>query len=232
MRIPRFVAILLITMLLASPAAAVEKRIAERWGANLVTTTKMLKAGSYDQALPILKNTIDEMLLILGPGDETTYVFIVPLIQTALAEEGLGDHAAAIWHWQMAQTLYPKAAESDLSGFGAPGEALKRNILSNPNPPACLHSGSKEPRAKVLKTFPPKYPEGARQFRERGIVIVNLTIAEDGSISEPRVVKPLPTPLTYAALESIRLWKFAPATVDGNAIQSDFCITVNYKLTK
>jgi TonB family protein len=232
MRTPRFAALLLMTILAASPAAAVEKRIAERWGANLVRTTNMLKAGSYGQAFPILKNTIDEMLSLLGPGDETTYVFIVPLIQMALAEEGLGDHVAAIWHWHMAQTIYPKSAETDLSAFGAPGETLKQNILSNPNPPACLHSGSKEPRANVLKPFSPKYPEGARQFRERGIVIVNLTIAEDGSISEPRVVKPLPTPLTYAALESIRFWKFAPATVDGNAVKSDFCLTVNYKLTK
>src|SRR4051794_37297026 len=229
-RIPRFVTLLVITTLLASPAAAVEKRIAERWGANLVTTTKMLKAGSYGQALPILQNTIDEMLSMLGPGDETTYVVIVPLIQKALAEEGLGDHGAAIWHWHMAQTIYPKAAETDLSAFGAPGDTLKHNILSNPNPPACIHSGSKEPLAKVLKPFPPKYPEGARLFRERGIVIVNLTIAADGSISEPRVVKPLPTPLTYAALEAVRLWKFAPATVDGNAVQSNFCLTINYKL--
>lgn len=216
-------------VLVASPAAAVEKRIAERWGSNLVTTTKMLKAGSYPNALPILKKTIDEMLSMLGPGDETTYVFIVPLIQMALAEEGMGDHSAAIWHWHMAQTIYPKAAETDLSAFGGPGETLKRNILSNPNPPACLHK-SEEPLAKVVKPSSPKYPEGARQFRERGIVIVSLTISADGSVSEPRVVKPLPTPLTYAALESMRFWKFAPATVDGKSVESNFCLTVNYKL--
>lgn len=229
MNIPRLFALLLILLLVASPAAAVEKRIAERWGNNLVTTTKMLKAGSYPDALPILKKTIDEMLSMLGPGDETTYVFIVPLIQMALAEEGMGDHAAAIWHWHMAQTIYPKAADTDLSAFGAPGELLKHNILSNPNPPACVDEKGKE-LAKVLKPFAPKYPEGARLFRERGIVIVNLTVAADGSLSEPRVVKPLPTPLTFAALESIRFWKFAPATVDGKAVESNFCLTVNYKL--
>jgi TonB family protein len=230
MKVHRFFVFLLLIVVAALPAAAVEKRIAERWGNNLVTTTKMLKAGSYPEALPILKKTIDEMLSMLGPGDETTYVFIVPLIQMALAEEGLGDRNTAIWHWHMAQTIYPKAAETDLSAFGAPGETLKHNILTNPNPPACLHEGGKEPLAKVLKPFPPKYPEGARLFRERGIVIVSLTIGADGSISEPRVVKPLPTPLTYAALESIRLWKFAPATIDGTAVQSNFCLTVNYKL--
>jgi TonB family protein len=224
------IVLIAIMILIASPAAAVEKSIAERWNSRLVTTTAMLKAGSYKEALPILTSVTSDMLSMLGPGDEATYVLVVPLIQIAIAEEGAGDHAAALWHWDMAQTLYPKAAETDLSSFGALGETLKRNILSNPNPPACIHVAGKEPMAKVIEHFSPKYPEGPRLFRESGIVIMNLTIGADGSVSEPRVVKPLPAPLTYAALEAVRLWKFAPATVDGKPVASNFCLTVNYKL--
>jgi len=226
----RCIAFIIVVILAASPAAAVEKYIAERWNSRLVAATGMLKAGSYKDALPILNNLVNDMLSMLGPGDEATYVLVVPLIQIAIAEEGIGDHAAALWHWDMAQTLYPKAAESDLSSFGAPGEALKRNILSNPNPEACMHVVGKEPMAKVIQPVSPKYPEGPRKFRERGIVIMNLTIGADGSVSEPRVVKPLPAPLTYAALEAVRLWKFAPATLDGKPVASNFCLTINYKL--
>ncbi len=80
-----------------------------------------------------------EMLRILGPSDATTYVLAVPLIQLALAEEGSGNRGAALWHWHMAQTLYPKTAESDLSMFGEPGAFLKRNLLSNPTRESCLH---------------------------------------------------------------------------------------------
>jgi TonB family protein len=230
MRIGRLIAFIVVMIFAASPAAAVEKYIAERWNSRLVTTTGMLKAGSYKEALPILRNVVDEMVSMLGPGDEATYVIVVPLIQIAVAEEGAGDHNAALWHWDMAQTLYPKAAEADLSSFGAPGQTLKRNILSNPNPPACMHVAGKEPLAKVIEHVEPKYPEGPRKFRERGMVIMNLTIGADGSISEPRVVKALPTPLTYDALEAVRLWKFAPATLDGKPVPSNFCLTINYKL--
>ncbi len=35
----------------------------------------------------------------------------------------------AIWHWHMAQTLYPKSADSDLSMFGEPGADLKKHLL-------------------------------------------------------------------------------------------------------
>jgi TonB family protein len=229
MRSHRLFAALVAMMVASQPAFAVEKRIADRWAKRLVTTTAMLKAGSYKDAVPSLRNLIDEMLSILGPSDETTYVLVVPLIQMAIGEEGMGDHDVAIWHWDMAQTLYPKAAESDLSAFGQPGETLKQNILSNPNPAECRHQHG-EPMAKVLKFVSPKYPEGARLFRARGIVIVDLKIGADGSVTEPRVVKPLPTPLTYAALDALRMWKFSPATVDGSAVVSNLCLTVNYKL--
>ena len=215
---------------IARPAMAVDKAVADRWASQLVTTSTMLKAKSYQSALQILRRLTTEMLGRLGPSDETTYVLVVPLIQIALAEEGLGDHAAAMWHWDMAQTLYPKSAESDLSMFGDPGAVLKQNILADPNPPECPKPRADETKPTVLKHVPPQYPEGARLFRARGIVIMWLKIMPDGSAAEPRVVKPLPAPLTYAALEAARMWKFNPAEQDGKPVEANFCLTINYKL--
>ncbi len=215
---------------IAPSAWAVDKAVADRWANQLATTSAMLKVKSYQSALPILRKLTVEMMGQLGPSDETTYVLVVPLIQIALAEEGLGDHAAAMWHWDMAQTLYPKAAESDLSMFGDPGVVLKQNILVDPNPSECPKPRVNETKPTVLKHVPPQYPDGARRFRARGIVIMWLKIRPDGSAAEPRVVKPLPAPLTYAALEAARMWKFKPAERDGKPVESNFCLTINYKL--
>src|SRR4051794_39873053 len=160
--------------LIAVNARAVDNTYALKWQSELTTTSQMLKEGAYDKALPILRDVTKEMLGVLGPGDATTYVLAVPLIQTAIAEAGLNDRRAALWHWHMAQTLYPKTAESDLSMFGAAGELLKQNLLSNPQPEACLHPPEEKERtgAKVLKTKEPLYPDGMRQFRQSGIVII------------------------------------------------------------
>lgn len=215
---------------IALPAMAVDRAVAERWANRLVTTSTMLKVKSYQAALPILRSLTVEMMGQLGPSDETTYVLVVPLIQIAIAEEGLGDHGAAMWHWDMAQTLYPKAAGSDLSMFGDPGVALKQNILVDPNPSECPKPKADETKPTVLKHVPPQYPDGARRFRARGIVIMWLKIRADSSVAEPRVVKPLPAPLTYAALEAARMWKFKPAERDGKPVESNFCLTINYKL--
>lgn len=211
-------------------AHAVEKRYVDSWSSKLATTSQLLKDGAYAQALTILKDVTDEMFRVLGPGDATTYVLSIPLIQIALAEAGLGDRRAALWHWHMAQTLYPKTADSDLSMFGEPGEFLKKNLLSNPTPEKCAPRPEGMTPPKVSKTIEPLYPEGARKFRERGIVIVDLKIGVDGVPSEPRVVKPLSAPLTYAALGALRSWTFTPAMLDGKPIESSFCITVNFKL--
>jgi TonB family protein len=130
----------------------------------------------------------------------------------------------------MAQTLFPKTADSDLSMFGAPGELLKQNLLANPRPEKCASNPEAMARPRVEKRVEPSYPRGAREFRERGIVIIEIKIGADGLPSEPRIVKPLSAPLSYAALESLRNWTFTPATVDGKPVESTFCMTINFKL--
>ena len=217
--------------MLAANAYAVEKHYADEWNSKLASTSQMLKNGAYGEALPILKGVLTEMLSVLGPSEATTYVLVVPLIQISLAEAGLGNRGAAVWHWHMAQTLYPKAAGSDLSMFGDPGAFLKKNLLSDPTPEACKHDrpeGTVLP--KVVKTVEPLYPEGARKFRVRGLVIIDVIIGADGVAREPRLVKPLEAPMALTALEALRNWTFAPAQLNGKPVETRFCLTVNFKL--
>jgi TonB family protein len=215
---------------IAPSAMAVDRAVADRWASQLATISSMLKVKSYQAALPILRNLTNEMMGKLGPGDETTNMLVAPLIQTAVAEEGLGHHDAALWHWDVAQTLYPKAAESDLSMFGEPGAVLKQHVLADPNPAECPKPREDATKPTVLKYVNPQYPDGARKLGARGIVIMWLKVRPDGSVAEPRVVKALPAPLTYAALEAARMWKFKPAELDGRPIEANFCLTINYRL--
>lgn len=214
----------------ATHANATEKWQVQAWVKQLEKTSTLLKEGRHAQALPILRRLNSEMLEAFGPGDETTYALVVPLIQTALAEVGSGDEAAGLWHWHMAQTLFPKSAESDLTAFGAAAEVLKTNILPIPRPEKCPPPDEEVSPPHVLSRTEPKYPRGMRSSDNQGIVIVTMKVRVDGTPTEPRVVKPLATPLTYAVLDALRLWRFAPATVNGAPIQRDFCLTVNFKL--
>jgi TonB family protein len=226
-----FIASAVCIAMLAADAHAVQPGRAEEWNATLVTTSRMIKSGEYAKALPILSGLMTEMLRILGPSDATTYVLAVPLIQLALAEAGTGNQKAALWHWYMAQTLYPKTAESDLSMFGDPGTYLKKNILKNPRRDDCRreHPEGYVP-PKVVKNVQPVYPQGMRDFKVRGLVVIDVTIGADGIPREPRLVQPLATPVALTALEALRNWTFKPAEVKGKPIESTFCLTINFKL--
>lgn len=227
----RYIAVLGLCLLLAESAHGVGNSLAERWARTLGGTSRQLKNASYAEALRTLDDLSAEMLAVLGPGEETTYVLVVPLIQRAVAEAGMGERASAIWHWQMAQTLYPASAKTDLSMFGEPGAFLKANLLADPAPEACPHSPD-EVLPKVAKTVEPIYPEGARQFRSSGIVIVSLRIGADGKPAEPRIVKRLGAPLDYAALQALKGWTFTPPSRDGQPVESNACLTIQFKLTR
>ncbi len=69
---------------------------------------------------------------------------------------------------------------------------------------------------KVVRSVKPLYPQGAR--------------VADGTPREPRLVKPLATPVALTALEALRKWTFKPAELNGKAIDSNFCLTINFKL--
>ena len=65
---------------------------------------------------------------------------------------------------------------------------------------------------RLLTTEPVAYPEDGRGSAS---VVLELLVAEDGSVAEVRVVDGT-EPFSSAALAAARAWRFAPASVDGS----------------
>ena len=68
----------------------------------------------------------------------------------------------------------------------------------------------KPPRA--LYTPEPKYPKGAKK---QGIVVLAATVGSNGRVYDPKVLRSLDPSLDASAIETVKAWKFAPATQDG-----------------
>lgn len=107
-------------------------------------------------------------------------------------------------------------APAPSSGDGAPVDA--RRIGGDVRPP------------RALVRVQPVYPEEARLARTQGEVIVDAVIDEQGGVSRVRVLKGLPNGLDDAAVEAVKQWKFAPATLYGKPVAVYFTLTVNFKL--
>ncbi|MBU6189680.1 MAG: energy transducer TonB [Betaproteobacteria bacterium] len=63
---------------------------------------------------------------------------------------------------------------------------------------------------------PPPYPAGARRLREEGDVRLSVHIDEQGRVIEVQVAVSSGSPrLDAAATETVKKWRFTPASVDG-----------------
>jgi protein TonB len=73
----------------------------------------------------------------------------------------------------------------------------------------------------------PLYPENARATGASGVVILDVAIATDGSVSNARVVRSIPI-FDQAALDAVRQWKFEPTLLNGMPVEVEMAVTINF----
>jgi len=96
-----------------------------------------------------------------------------------------------------------------------------------PQPPRRLHQGIQAPR-KVVDVAP-RYPALARDSHVEGTVILDVIIDETGKVTSTHVLKSVPL-LDQSAIDAVRLWKFIPARLNGEAIPIVMTVTVAFRL--
>lgn len=81
--------------------------------------------------------------------------------------------------------------------------------------------------------IPPVYPARALRSGIEGVVTVEFTIAVDGSVKDPVIVKSKPPKIfDKAVLKSITKWKFNPDMVDGKPVEKRARQDVKFKLQR
>jgi len=76
----------------------------------------------------------------------------------------------------------------------------------------------------------PQYPPLARQARIQGVVVLQALIGKDGNIQNLHVVSGHPM-LTNAALEAVKEWKYKPYYLNGEPVEVETTINVNFTLS-
>lgn len=83
---------------------------------------------------------------------------------------------------------------------------------------------------KLIKDVTPKYPYVARSYHRQGRVILQATISKDGSITDLSIVQPAGMGLDEAAIEAVKQWKYKPYLLQGEPVEVETTITVNFTL--
>jgi protein TonB len=81
-----------------------------------------------------------------------------------------------------------------------------------------------------VKFQQPSYPALARQARIQGTVVLRAVIGKDGSIENLTLVSGHPM-LAPAAIEAVKQWKYRPYLLNGEPVEVDTEVLVNFTLS-
>ncbi len=141
---------------------------------------------------------------------------------------------------QKADGQFRKIQVTDVNDSTAKVEARSGYYANAPVPPG----GGRGPDvAALVPPLPPgstapvlifkkeaEYSEEARKAKYQGTVVLNVTVNEDGTVGNVKVLRSLGLGLDEKAIEAVQHWKFKPGTTNGVPAAMQTAVTVNFQL--
>jgi protein TonB len=122
---------------------------------------------------------------------------------------------------------------------GVPGGSMggvMGSILATTNMPAPKIATPQRVRVSsgvqsglLIRKVPPAYPPLARQARIQGTVILQAQISKDGNIENLQLISGHPM-LAPAAIEAVKQWKYKPYLLNGEPVEVETQVQVNFTL--
>jgi protein TonB len=124
---------------------------------------------------------------------------------------------------------------------GLPGGVFHEVLNSAPSVPVLAKSPAPTPvkrmriasrvaEANLIHDVAPQYPPEAGRARIEGTVVLLAVIGTDGSVKDVRVENGLPI-LAQAAIDAVKQWRYKPYMIDGEPVEVDSRITINFTLS-
>jgi periplasmic protein TonB len=113
------------------------------------------------------------------------------------------------------------------------------NVLGGGTQPVMpVRAAAATPRIRISQMSPgslthsvqPIYPARARSARIQGTVVLAAIIGKDGTIANLHVANGHPM-LTGAAIDAVRQWRYRPYILNGDPVEVETQITVNFSLS-
>lgn len=82
----------------------------------------------------------------------------------------------------------------------------------------------------LVRKVQPNYPPLARQARIQGVVILRAEISKEGNITNLQLISGHPM-LAPAAIEAVKQWKYRPYLLNGEPVEVDTEVQVNFTLS-
>jgi TonB family protein len=166
---------------------------------------KALSAGEYE-------------MKVLKPG------FAVYRVPQVVLEPGRDlTMAAKLDIGGINETVDVRAEGSAKAAESAEAEAKSKTIR--------IRIGGSVAAAKVITKVQPVYPQSAKAAGAQGSVLLHAVVGKDGTPHSLQVLNSQINPdLARAAVEAVSQWRYQPTLLNGEPVEIDTTVTVNFKL--
>src|SRR5437870_4179285 len=189
------------------------------------TATKSATPGSKPSAAIASGNKPDAKAA--SAASDVTVTNIEPMVVT----NDVKRHSPAV---SQAQPDVPVPNALNIAG-GSGADKEISNIMTStpvsvPKPvPQSIKVSQGVSQGLLIKKVQPSYPAQALAMRMQGAVQLQATINKDGSVSNLKVLSGEAI-LSRAAMDAVRQWKYKPYFLNGEPVEIQTQIVVNFKL--
>jgi TonB family protein len=140
-----------------------------------------------------------------------------------------------------AQVAAPAAPASPASPQASGPTAMQAAPKPNPDANGKYHVGDSVTAPQLLYKVDPEFTKEAKKRKINGITIINLIVDTDGNPTNVHVQHSMADSadkkhraaalsLDQAALDAVKQYKFAPATLQGKPVPVELNVEVNFKI--
>jgi periplasmic protein TonB len=156
------------------------------------------------------------------------------LVMTQKAEYGMAGAVAGGGQPKVVQPPVDETIELE-DAQDAPSEHRQK---PKPKPTPVVPTGIGGPASggalevpSYYRNPPPDYPEAARRFKEKGVVMLRAEVDAQGKVTSVSVAQSCGySDLDESAVEAVKNWRFKPAQIAGFAISTSVNIPVRFRL--
>lgn len=211
-----------------------EKRAAI-WTKRLQEAEAELRAGNGKKTEKIASLLARDMMDDILFGESAGQWLGTACLMRALGAAQQGKSTEAVWHWHVAQHLYPTVRTYDLSPYGAAGELLMASPIRPPAVAGLPRIGDEtsdgiSPPKEIFAPFA-VYPYAKTDLGAELRIPVECRVGEDGRLSHPLVASEETRPtFLFAVLDALREWKLEPARLNGEPVAVLHRVEVTFEI--
>jgi TonB family protein len=176
---------------------------------------------------------VNPNIVLKNNSDHTLSIYVLEFRKAGLEPfyltrtVGLGPKAMDSIKTNSPNTFLYSAGEARVTGTGDTWKVRIAAVRFKDGNVVTLHGWPSSPReplrggqvleGNLIKRVEPIYPEEAKRLGIQGQVVMNVTIDEQGNVTDVKVRKGHPL-LNDAALEAVKQWKYNPTFLNGRPV--------------